>query len=73
MTCQACTAAEQQPRANDFASGCISCKARAMAVTRADLLEDYQGAARRMFGDQVKEGHTLVKQWLQRIKAVRHV
>jgi len=71
MTCPACQAAEQLPRVDSFTSGCISCKARAMAVTRADLLEDYQGAARRMFGDQVKEGHALVKQWLQRIKQRR--
>lgn len=73
MTCPACQAAEQLPRSATFTPGCMSCQARAMAVTRADLLDDYQGAARTMFGDRIKEGHAMVKQWLQRMRAVRHV
>jgi len=71
MTCPACQAAEQLPRVDEFRTGCISCQARAMAVTRADLLEDYHGAARTMFGDRIKEGHAMVKQWLQRMKQRR--
>ncbi len=71
MTCPACTAAERNPRADEFANGCLSCQARAMAVTRADLLEDYQGAAQRLFGDKFKEGHALVKQWLAKVKQRR--
>jgi hypothetical protein len=71
MTCPACQAAEQLPRVDSFTSDCLSCKARAMAVTRADLLEDYQTAARTIFGDKIKEGHALVKVWLQRMKQRR--
>lgn len=71
MTCPSCQAAQAQPNAAQFSPGCLSCEARAMAVTRADLLEDYTGAAKRMFGDRAKEGHALVKEWLQRIKANR--
>lgn len=71
MTCQPCTDAEQHPRSATFAPGCVSCQARAMAVTRADLLEDYQTAARTIFGDKIKEGHALVKVWLQRMKQRR--
>lgn len=69
--CPACTAAERNPRADEFANGCLSCQARAMAVTRADLLEDYRHAAERLFGDKVKEGHALVKRWLGLVKQRR--
>ena len=69
--CPACTAAEQHPTREEFAAGCISCAARALAVTRADLLEDYRGAVQRLFGDQAKAGHELVKRWLARVKQAR--
>ncbi len=69
--CPACLAAEQHPTRDEFAAGCIGCKARAMAVTRADLLEDYRGAVQRLFGDQAKQGHELVKQWLGRMRQAR--
>lgn len=71
MTCPSCTAAQHNPRADEFANGCLSCEARAMAVTRADLLEGYQGAAKKLFGDRLKEGHALVKEWLARMKQRR--
>lgn len=71
MTCPSCQAAQAQPNAAQFSPGCLSCEARAMAVTRADLLEDYTGAAKRMFGDRAKEGHALVKEWLHRMKRHR--
>lgn len=64
MTCHSCTAAELQPLADGYVAGCLSCAARAMAVTRADLLPNYRDAAKRLFGDQVKDGHELVKRWL---------
>lgn len=64
MSCASCTAAELQPLRDEFAVGCTSCTARALAVTRADLLPNYRDAAKRLFGDQVKDGHELMKRWL---------
>ena len=69
--CPACASATRNPTADEFKSGCMSCQARALAVTRADLLDDYQGAARTVFGDKFKEGHALVKRWLQMVKQRR--
>lgn len=71
MTCQQCTEAMRNPRADTFSAGRMSCEARALAVTRADLIEDYRGAVERVFGDRSKEGHKLVKEWLQRVKQRR--
>ena len=71
MTCISCKRAEAHPTSNEFCADCLSCKARAMAVTRADLIPDYQTAARTIFGDKIKEGHALVKVWLQRMKRSR--
>lgn len=68
MTCPSCTEALRNPRADTFTNGCMSCEARALAVTRADLVEDYRGAVERMFGDRAKDGHRLVKEWVQRVK-----
>lgn len=66
--CPSCTEALRNPRADTFTSGCMSCQARALAVTRADLIDDYKGAVQKVFGDQHKQGHALVKEWLQRVK-----
>lgn len=66
--CPSCTAAMHNPRADTFTAGCMSCEARALAVTRADLVEDYRGAVERVFGERAKEGHRLVKEWVQRVK-----
>lgn len=71
MTCPSCTEALCNPRADTFTSGGMSCEARALAVTRADLIEDYRGAVERVFGDRSKEGHKLVKEWLQRVEQRR--
>lgn len=71
MTCPACEHTEKHPKDDMFSPGCLSCQARAMAATRADLLPDYQTAARTIFGDKIKEGHALVKVWLQRMKQRR--
>lgn len=71
MTCPSCTAAMRNPQADTFAAGCMSCEARALAVTRADLIEDYRGAVERVFGERAKEGHKLVKEWLQMVKQRR--
>ena len=70
MTCPSCTEALRNPRADTFTSGCMSCEARALAVTRADLVEDYRGAVERVFGKRAKEGHRLVKEWLARVKGL---
>lgn len=71
MTCPSCTEALRNPRADTFTSGCMSCEARALAVTRADLIEDYRGAVERVFGERAREGHVLVKEWVQRVKQRR--
>lgn len=70
MTCPQCTAAESDPTRNEFGNGCRSCDARALAVTRADLLprEDYRDAVRKVFGDAAKDGHELVKAWLAKLR-----
>lgn len=64
IDCPQCTAAQRKPTLDEFAPGCISCEARALAVTRGDLLDGYRGAAERIFGDRLREGHQLVKSWL---------
>ncbi len=56
MTCPSCTEALRNPRADTFTSGGMSCEARALAVTRADLIEDYRGAVERVFGERAREG-----------------
>ena len=70
MTCHQCQSAEADPRRAEFASGCRSCEARALAVTRADLLprDDYIAAVRKVFGECAKEGHELVKAWLAKLR-----
>lgn len=69
MNCAACTNAEAYPNADEFAAGCRSCDARALAVTRADLLEDYRGALDKVFGPAWRDGHQLVKRWLGAMRA----
>ena len=69
-SCRQCQAAETAPSSAEFAPGCRSCEARALAVTRADLLprEQYRDAVRAVFGDQAKAGHDMVKAWLAKIR-----
>lgn len=68
MTCPDCTAAQRDPTRDGFACGCISCEARALAVTRADLLPHYRDAAAKVFGPRLREGHQLVKSWLATLR-----
>lgn len=42
-----------------------------LAATRGDLLDDYRGALQRLFGDQAKAGHELVKRWLAALRQVK--
>lgn len=69
--CPQCSDAMRNPTWHLFKVGCMSCEARALAVTRADLVEDYRGAVERVFGERAKEGHRLVKEWVQRVKQRR--
>lgn len=70
MTCAACTEAMRILDTAHMTDGCDSCKARALAVTRVDLLGKRQAleAIAKVFGDQAKRGEHLVREWLQRVK-----
>lgn len=69
-SCPQCQAAEATPSSAEFAPGCRSCEARALAVTRADLLprEQYRDAVRQVFGDGAQAGHAMVKAWIAKIR-----
>jgi hypothetical protein len=69
MTCDACLAAEKQPTLDDFRSRCMSCEARALAVTGCGLVTE--DAAQRLFGDRRDEGLRLVGEWVARMKRAR--
>jgi hypothetical protein len=68
IDCPQCAAAQREPKRDEFAVGCISCDARALAVTRADLLPEYRTAAERVFGERLREGHQLVRSWLSTLR-----
>lgn len=70
MTCQACANAVRHPRSDEFRSGCGSCDARALAMTRVDLLgkKRAQEAIAKVFKDNAEQGEQLVRQWLEKIK-----
>lgn len=68
MTCDACTDAEDAPRAVDFGPDCISCKARALALTTWEG-QDIDAALRILFGKQRQQGEELLKQWRARLRA----
>lgn len=70
MTCHACTEAMTAPTTVHMQDGCDGCKARALAVTRVDLLGRKQAmeAIAKVFGDQAQRGEKLVREWLQRLK-----
>lgn len=70
MTCPQCTAAEIEPTRDEFANGCRSCEARALAVTGALALprEQYRDAVRAVFNDHAQAGHELVKEWAGKIR-----
>lgn len=70
MTCDACTRAMENPTTARMLDGCDGCRARALAVTRVDLLGRKQAleAIAKVFGAQAQRGEQLVREWLQRIK-----
>lgn len=70
MNCEACTRAMEKPTTARMQDGCDGCKARALAVTRVDLLGRKQAmeAIAKVFGDQAQRGEKLVRDWLQRMK-----
>lgn len=70
MTCDACARAMEKPTTARMEDGCDSCRARALAVTRVDLLGRIRAreAIAKVFGDRAEQGEKLVRQWLQRLK-----
>ena len=73
MTCKACQSAERDPMADTFTSGCLSCQARAMAVTGGHMLPpgQYHQACRKVFGERIDEGKPLVDGWAKRVRQAR--
>jgi len=75
MKCQSCARAEHDPMRDDFARGCMSCEARALAslgahvesLERRCITPEYRSTLEALFGDAWKDGHELVKLWAQRI------
>lgn len=71
MTCKACTRAKREPHCPDYATGCMSCSARALATgpTYFDAQQSqtmtppYRNALRAIFGQRWKAGHRLVRLW----------
>lgn len=71
MNCEPCTRAERNPRAYDYAIGCDSCSARALAATGAheasqalgSLTEEYRDALQKVFGAGWELKAELVKGW----------
>lgn len=76
-TCQACKNAQTYPRSDEWESGCLSCNARALAVTGANLASrelqqatpEYLSVLEAMFGPDYREGAALVAQWADRIES----
>ena len=65
MTCRQCTAAERDPRRDEFGVGCISCDARALACVAASTSRETLQA---VFGERREEGLRLVRQWAAKIR-----
>lgn len=71
MTCTDCARAKREPHCPDYATGCLSCSARALATGPAyfdaqrsnTLTPPYRNALRAIFGDRWKAGHRLVRLW----------
>lgn len=80
MMCPACAAAQSTPNRDGFEQDCISCKARALAVTgahlesaeRGGITPQYRASLEMMFGaDKWREGHEMVKGWATKIRRGR--
>ena len=51
MSCPACTAAQRDPRRDEFGVGCISCDARALALVAVSASRETLG---KVFGERVE-------------------
>lgn len=73
MNCPQCIAADAEPTRNEFRNGCLSCQARALAVTRVDQLGRTQALAAiaQVFGEQAQEGEAMVREWLGKMRQAR--
>lgn len=75
MKCQSCARAEHDPMRDDFARGCISCEARALAslgahvesLERRCITPQYRATLESLFGESWMLGHEHVKRWASRI------
>lgn len=73
MNCVACTYARQHKDSGMYHAGCDGCAARALArspmyyeAAQADAMTPaYREALRRAFGERWRDGHQLVKGWVQ--------
>ena len=76
MTCEACTAAEQDPRTGLYQAHCPDCKVRMVAnglhlfeASKAGrMTPGYRKELERLFGDDWEGAHLRVKAWRERIK-----
>lgn len=78
MSCKACELAESDPRKDMLHKGCMSCEARALASIGAHvesteagaMTPRYRSVLERLFGDDWKKGHELVRKWAKRIAEI---
>lgn len=78
MSCKACELAERDPRKDMLHKGCMSCEARALASIGAHVESAEAGAItprfravlERLFGEDWKQGHELVRKWAKRIAEI---
>lgn len=71
MTCPACTAAQSSPLRHDYASGCDSCQARAVAAVGLHR-EPIKPEVLALFKD-AEAGKRLVKEWGEKVDRARKV
>ncbi len=70
MSCEACSAAQLDPRRDEWAAGCLSCAARALACI--GTLPTDTAAMRRMFGtERLAEGREHFNRWAGVLRRAR--
>lgn len=74
--CQACEAAERSPNTGLYNAHCDGCKARAIArgtelweaSLAGKITPRYRDALERVFGERWRQGHDMVKRWVDQQK-----
>lgn len=69
MTCQSCQRAQSDPTRDDFQNDCMSCEARALAVTGSSIVSEETLV--RLFGESRDDGLRLFSEWAGRMRKVK--